>query len=119
MTFNNWGMEKLTIGSDDSLGQEHFLKKTFSYNAGMFKAIQTEKSSIQKTSSCSISDMSQKNPNLIELVSGSSRCTETSTSLVFSFWTEPKNFYWNFNLKYRRTACQEERNDGIKKIGEK
>ena len=122
MTFNNCnkarGLEKFTSGSNESFGQERFLNnKKFSYNAGLFEAIGMEKSSVQKTSSCSISNMSEKNPNLYqyEIVNGSSRSTDSRTGLIFSFWTESKKFDWNFDEKYRRTICQDKRNVCFKK----
>ena len=82
-------LEKLTAGLDEHFGEntksEH---SKFSYNSFRHP------------------EKNQIHPNLykFEIVS------ELNNGPVFSFWSQPKTFEWNFNQKNRSQDCQDERN---------
>ena len=88
---NKTGLEKLTRGPNEMFGENSkSVPNIFSFNE------------IGKQDTLSShSDMYQKNPKLyqFEMDSCCSRSSESNTFLVFSFWTQPKKFDWNFNQK--------------------
>ena len=84
--------------------------KKFIYNAELFDTIEKQRISYQKLSSRSETPLENQNLYQFELIGGSSKSTDTNTDPVFSFWTQPKKFDWNFNQKTdagltRRDKC--------------
>ena len=72
----------------------------------LFEGFGMQKSKVKTTSELSITI-----PNLYQFETvSSSRFADQTTGPVFSFWTQPKQFDWNFEQKNREQVLKQERN---------
>eukprot|EP00092_Neocalanus_flemingeri_P089150 GFUD01112778.1.p1 GENE.GFUD01112778.1~~GFUD01112778.1.p1 ORF type:complete len:105 (+),score=22.29 GFUD01112778.1:20-334(+) len=103
MTFRNFnkslGVEKMiTAKYDNSREDGNSVHNKYSNNARLFEAIGTQKNTHLELPSYPNAETPQSNLNIyrFEMVGESSGSKETSTGPVLSFWTQPKQFEWNF-----------------------
>ena len=86
--------DKFTTGLNENCKESRTkAKKTFSYNTNILKAPGTSQSTTMNNIST--------NPHLyqFEIISNNSKSNTSKSGPVFSFWSQPKPFEWNFQPK--------------------